>query len=421
MTPQTATAPVLVLNCKIGALAIMRSLGSLGIPLYGVDAEKNAPAFSSRYCRASHVLALDEQRPKEYLDRVMEIGKGLGRKAVLIPTSDELSVFVADHGEALSEQFLFPRNNPRIVRELMSKEAMYGLATRLGVPTAATVFPRTLQDVREYAGSALFPVMLKGILGNRLQARTGTKMLIVHTAEELIAAYKRLEDPEQPNLMIQEYIPGGDDQIYIFNGYFNEGSDCLAGFTGYKLRQFPVHVGCASLGICAWNQEVADLTTGFMKTVGYKGILDIGYRLDPRNGQYKVLDINPRVGQAFRLFLAKDGTDVVRSLYRDLTGERVPQVVPREGRKWLIEDYDIVSSFHYWQEGTLRFGAWLRSFKGVEEGAWFSWKDPVPFLLMVGRLIKHIAVWARKNLGAAMPSAEQRSLEENVPVEESRR
>ena len=411
--------PVLILNCQIGALAIMRSLGSLGVTLYGVDDDKNAPAFASRYCRGKYVKALDEQRPQEYLDFVIRIGKQLEKKAILIPTSDELSVFVAEYADKLSEYFLLPRNDLRLVKDLMSKEGMYELATRHGVPTAFTVFPRTLRDVQEYADGGAFPVMLKGILGNRLQARTGVKMMIVHTKEELVEAYKELEDPDQPNLMIQEYIPGGDDQIYIFNGYFNEQSECLAGFTGHKIRQFPVHVGCASLGICKWNQEVADITTAFMKTVGYKGILDIGYRLDPRNGKYKVLDINPRVGQAFRLFVAEDGMDVVRALYKDLTGQLVLKRPPREGRKWVIENYDIVSSLHYYQEGSLGIGDWLRSFKGVEEGAWFSWKDPMPFILMTARLLKKSAVWLGKRRTRANKNTDSQKHRQKTHVKDS--
>ena len=57
-------------------------------------------------------------------------------------------------------------------------------------------------------------------------------MVIVHSFEELIENYSAMEDPETPNLMLQEYIPGDDDQIYIFNGYFDRSSRCLAGFTG---------------------------------------------------------------------------------------------------------------------------------------------------------------------------------------------
>jgi predicted ATP-grasp superfamily ATP-dependent carboligase len=136
-----------------------------------------------------------------------------------------------------------------------------------------------------------------------------------------------------------------------------------------------------------------------MQSIGYQGILDIGYRLDPRDGRYKVLDINPRVGQAFRLFVAENGMDVVRSLYLDLTAqEQIQPIIPREGRRWVIEDYDIISSFHYSQEGSLRFGEWIRSFKGVEEGAWFSWKDPMPFLSMLGTLTKRSFSYLMKRI-----------------------
>ena len=68
----------------------------------------------------------------------------------------------------------------------------------------------------------------------------------------------------------------------------------------------------------------------------------------------------------------------------------------REGRRWLIEDYDLISSFHYYQEGTLTLGQWLRSFAGVQEGAWFNWRDPAPLLLMVKKLAGRAWQWLMK-------------------------
>ena len=70
--------------------------------------------------------------------------------------------------------------------------------------------------------------MLKGISGNRLHERTGRKMVIVDSPNELLRLYHEMEDPADPNLMLQEYIPGGDDVVWMFNGYFNHDSDCLS-------------------------------------------------------------------------------------------------------------------------------------------------------------------------------------------------
>jgi D-aspartate ligase len=390
MNIQDTQTSVVILNCKLGGLSIMRSLGSQGIALAGVDSDGSAPGFQSRYCQKKFIKSFHGSSREEYLSYLLQVGKRLGKKSVLIPTSDDLAVFVAEYASELSAYFIFAKNDPALVRTLISKQGMYELARKHGIPTAFTVFPRSIYDVVTYAQGASYPVMLKGIDGNRLHARTGKKMIIVNSKDELIRNYTALEEPHSPNLMIQDYIPGGDDQIYIFNGYFNERSECLAAFTGHKIRQYPVHVGCASLGVCTWNIEVAEMTTEFMKAIGYRGILDIGYRLDHRDGKYKVLDINPRIGQAFRLFLAEDGLDVAMALYMDLTGQQIATVVPKEGRRWIIEDYDLESSLKYHKEGILTFRGWVKSFKGIEEAAWFNWKDPFPFLVMCSGLVKKV-------------------------------
>lgn len=400
------STPVVVLSCKLGGLSIMRSLGSLGVTLHGVDADRHSPGMLSRYCRGKFFGDLDERHPERLLELLHQAARKIGQQALLIPTSDETAVFVAEYASELGGEYLFPRNSPELIKNLMSKKGMYHLARKHGIPTPVTEFPENLGDVKAYLEQARFPVMLKAIFGNRLQQRTGKKMVLVHTADELISNYKWLEDPENPNLMLQEAIPGGDDQVYIFNGYFDQNSQCLSPFTGHKIRQFPIHVGCASLGACTWNKDVALITTDFMKTLGYRGILDIGYRLDPRDGQYKVLDINPRIGQAFRLFVAENGLDVCRDMYLDLTGQPRYPAVPIEGRRWLIEDFDVISTYDYFREGSLTFSEWISSFQRVQEGLWFSWKDPWPFLKMGLGLIKQAAASLLKRIGFARTSAQ---------------
>jgi predicted ATP-grasp superfamily ATP-dependent carboligase len=393
------STPVVVLNCGLGALSIMRTLGYLGVSVYGVTSDPRAHALRSRYCRQRFVLP-DERASGAALARsLLDLRRNFEKKPILIATSDETAIVVADAYDELAEAYLIAQNGGSIVAALADKMTMFGLARKHGLPAPQTLLPRTLEEAKAYAATASYPVMLKGAMGNRLYARTGKKMVFVHSAAELLEQYQLLQDPDQPNLMIQEVIPGGDDEVYIFNGYFDRNSDCLVGYTGRKIRQFPVHVGCASLGECCWVQEVADLTTTFMKKVGYRGILDIGYRKDPRDGRYKVLDINPRVGQAFRLFVSDNDLDVVRALYLDQTGQPVPvDSARREGRRWIIEDYDLISSLDYFREGSLSFSNWARSFKRLEEGAWFSLKDPLPLIDMLGRLAVQAFRWIRKRV-----------------------
>jgi predicted ATP-grasp superfamily ATP-dependent carboligase len=119
-----------------------------------------------------------------------------------------------------------------------------------------------------------------------------------------------------------------------------------------------------------------------MKAIGYRGILDIGYRYDRRDGQYKVLDVNPRIGCTFRLFTTTNGMDVARALYLDLTGQPVVPGQVADGRKWIVEDFDLLSAVKSRRDGALKLKDWVKSFRGVEEAACFALDDPLPFLLM---------------------------------------
>ena len=126
---------------------------------------------------------------------------------------------------------------PELIRELSSKEGMYQLAKKHGVPTPEAAFPKSRQDVLEFVSRATFPVMVKGVFASVLLKTTGQKMFIVYSASELLEKYDAAEDLARPNWMLQEYIPGGDDTVWMLDGNFNSRSECLVSFTGKKIHQ----------------------------------------------------------------------------------------------------------------------------------------------------------------------------------------
>lgn len=388
-----ASVPALVLECHHGSLGIARSLGRQGVEVHGVDADTSLPGFRSRYFRGAHAWDLLGAPPEHTVSYLLDLAKKIGTGSLLIPTSDETTAFVATHADELAERFVFAKQPAELIERLASKEGNYHLAQAAGVPVPKTQFPKSREDVNEFCARTTFPVMLKGIEGRRLFDRTGYKMLIVRSAEELLEAYDWMEDPDNPNVMLQELIPGGDDTIWIFNGYFDAEGECKCAFIGRKLRQTPPHMGSTSLGICEPNETVERMTIDFMQKIGYRGILDIGYRFDARDGQYKLLDPNPRVGSTFRLFVGTNGMDVIRYLYMDKTGQTLPETRPRHGRKWFVEESDFEAFTIYRREGELGFVDWLKSFRGVEESAWFAWDDLKPFWPTAWSITKRTIRW----------------------------
>jgi len=347
-----------------------------------VSSNPGSACFFSKYSQRTFLY--DNRGFKENLAReLLSIGRNIGHRSLLIPTTDEGAVFAAEYADILKEHFTFPNQSVELVRSLCSKKDMYYLAQKFKIPTPEAVFPQSRDDVSNFLEIASFPIMLKAIHGWRLLKRSGTSGIIVRTKRDLFEKYDAMEDPDEPNLMLQEYIPGGDDSVWMFNGYFSERSDCIVGFTGKKIRQWPIHRGVTSLGVCLKNETVAKTSREFMQALGYKGIVDMGYRYDGRDGQYKVLDINPRIGATFRLFVSDNGMDVARVLYHDMTGR--PMTIGRvpEGRKWIVEDLDVESSLLCLLDGSLHLKEWFSSYNGIRESAYFTSDDPVPFLQML--------------------------------------
>ncbi len=377
-----------------GQLGIVRSLGRLGVPVWVFKSGPWAPVARSRYVAGSFE-ALTTDTPEHVLARLRQARSTIGRRAILIPTDDVGAIFVNEHASRLADQFTFPDQPPALARQLASKKGMYELCKRLGVTTPGTVFPRNRADVEAFARSTPLPVAVKAIEAGRIRADSGAQsVFIARTVGELLDYYERAENADEPNLMLQEYVPGGAESVWMFNGYFDARSDCLLAFTGQKLRQNPPYTGATSLGICVPNPAVEDVTRTFMKGLGYRGILDIGWRYDARDRQYKVLDANPRIGATFRLFVGSNGMDVARALYLDLTGQPVPGGQAQYGRKWVAENQDVTASLVYWRDKNLTPAEWAASFRGVQEAAWFARDDPLPFGIMCGAgLVRTLRAW----------------------------
>jgi predicted ATP-grasp superfamily ATP-dependent carboligase len=364
-----------------GPVTAVRSLGRLGVPVHLVDESRLSSAALSRYS-TTRVLKVDYPPLSHTVANLCELGESIGDRPVLITIDDVATLFVDEHADQLSRAFRFPRRPTNLPLRLADKGQLYDLCKELDIQAPHTVFPETFADVEALIdGEPTFPLVVKSMDPRVRRQRPGEgSVSIVNTPQELLDLYRPFESLDGQNLMVQEYIPGGPETIWIFNGYFNEDSDCLAGFTGRKIRQYPADTGLASFGVCEQNEYVMETSQRLMKSIGYRGIVDLGFRYDSRDGGYKLLDVNPRLGASFRLFVGQNGVDVLRALYLDLTHQEVPRSSPSDGRRWIVEPLDFWTAQTLVHRGTLTWRAWLRSLRGIQESAWFALDDPVPAL-----------------------------------------
>jgi D-aspartate ligase len=381
--------PVLALNLPAhGGIGLIRTLGRLGVPVYAVNFTRDAPAAASRYLEELIEYNVVGEPAADSVARLKELAERIGRRPLLVTTDDGGEAFVSNNAEELQEHFTFPHQPSGLPTRLLSKRGLYEACLEHGVPTPLCSFPQARDEALEALTTAGYPLLLKAIDVPRFAQRNGIRMFIARSRDEAVAAYDRLEDPDAPNLMLQDYIPGGSETVWEFNGYFDRDSECLFGAGGVKLRQFPVRTGMTSFGALRSRPELEALTIRFAKALGYRGACDVGYRYDARDGTYKMLDFNPRVGMAFRQYVGQGGLDVVRALYLALTNQAVPVDAPAEGWLWWVEDYDARAGVSLVRERSLTLRRWIGSIRHVDEPAWFDRHDLAPFRQMVLRFVR---------------------------------
>jgi D-aspartate ligase len=374
-----------------GGLGAIRTLGRLGIPVYAVHEGRLAPPATSKYLSGGFVWETSGGTPDDpdrLLDGLLAMAERVGSPAIVVPTDDAAAVFIAEHAGKLEDRFYLPRPPAELPRTLASKRGLFQLCQQLGVPCPKAVLPRSRAEVEAFLEDAAFPVVVKGAEPWLLPMGVGVRSTsIVHSPDRLLDLYQRVEEHQVTGLLFQEYIPPEAGEDWFFHGYCDAMSRCLVGFTGRKLRSYPAHAGPTSLGRWVPNEELRHQAEELFQVVSYQGIMDLDFRLDRRDGRYKLLDFNPRLGAQFRLFEDDLGIDVVRAMHLDLTGRTVPSGRPVPGRGFIVENHDPIASWQYRRADGLTLRAWWRSLTGVREAAWFATDDPVPFLMMCVRFL----------------------------------
>jgi D-aspartate ligase len=392
-----------------GSLGVIRSLGRLGVPVYGVHEGPWAPAASSRYLAGRFFWQPHPDDPQRTVSGLLDLASRIGRRAVLYATDDAGAIFLAEHGDALREAFAFPRPPADLPRQLAGKYSMFQLCRDLGVPTPQAMLAWSPGEAAGFAAQTGFPLIAKLTTpwrGTRTASGPPLRSTtIVRTPEELRDVCDRAQAADA-GLMLQEYIPPAPGQDWFFHGYVDQAGHCMPAFTGVKDRSYPAYAGLTSLGRSVPNSRLREQVTAMTAAIGFRGLADLDLRFDPRDAQYKLLDFNPRLGAQFRLFTTGTGVDVARAAYLDLTGQPAAAGEMTRGRRFLVENYDPLGAVGYWRRGELGLGSWVKSLRRVDEVAWLARDDLRPFGLMCARMAwRAMTRHARARGPSALPRA----------------
>jgi predicted ATP-grasp superfamily ATP-dependent carboligase len=103
---------------------------------------------------------------------------------------------------------------------------------------------------------------------------------------------------------------------------------------------------------------------------------------DTRSGEYKLIEINPRIWGWHTLAIAA-GVDLPYLIYQDMIGEKISVRPARQNLKWIRLITDVPTVFLEILKGKMKINDYLVSIKGEKEFAVFEFTDPLPFFAEV--------------------------------------
>ena len=385
----SSVAPAIVLQASYAnGLGIIRDLGRLGVPVLACDSNPRALGFRSRYA-AARLLADPALGEEAFLRDLEALGHQLPQPGVLFPTHDEYIWPVARHADRLRTWFHIPFSGWETMQRLADKEEQLRAAWRSGVATPRTVFIKTERDVTSpEVASFIFPAIFKPAESLAFKRRFKRPVLEIATREALPTVYARVADCG--TLMLQEIIPGGDDELYTVGSYLDAQSQPLALFTGRKLRQHPRQFGTARFAESLWLPDLADAAVRLLTELRFHGVSQVEFKRDPRDGRFKLMEVNARHWLWHALATAS-GVNLSWIAYRDALAQPVRAPQQRDGQRWILTVKDLLASTKEIAHGELSARQWLTSLRGTRVDGVLAVDDPLPGAEAVWRVSRVIA------------------------------
>ena len=384
--PRPATPPAIILGGQLNAVSVARALAAAGVQVDAVGDAKSA-VRRSRACRRFTDLGREGDVQARWLEWLLHEG---APGAVVLPCDDDGVELIARHRRALTGRgYVAFGAHDRVMLDMLDKARTYELARGLGISAPMTVTVKTAADVERCASRFAYPCALKPVHSHHFQRRSGTgiKAIVVRDEAELRERFSRLA-PLGVELLVTEIIPGADDQLFGYHTYLDEHGEPLLHVTKRKLRQHPLGFGTGCYHITDSLPDLAELGLAFLQGVGARGLANVEFKRDARDGALKLIECNHRFTSTNEQIRVA-GVDLALFTYNRLLGRPTPRVTAlRPGVRFWYPMRDLRAGLELRRAGRLSARRWAWSVMHRQHLPVFRWSDPGPTLAQLERRLR---------------------------------
>ena len=368
-----------IIEGHVQGLSNVRSLGEAGIPVIVVD-KSNCIARYSRYCKA--FFYSPDFECNEFADFLFSLGKKEGLDGwLLIPSNDHAVHTISRNRNRLDQIFKTITPELEIVDKIYDKKTLLHIARKVKIPFPATQYFKSPEE--KLSDDLHLPVLTRGRFGLSFYRKMKVKALLAQTEQELhdqLALIASGYDLEKS--ITQELIPSmGFNHTVSFTAYCVKG-EIRCHWVGQKLREHPWKFGTATLAESIDGNVCFESSAKLLRELNYSGVCEIEFLMDPRDMEYKLIEINARTWLWTGLAKAC-GINYALLAYKDINGQ--PVDFPGKyspGLKWINWMTDTWFSLKAMFLGRLGLREYFTAMKGKRIKAVFSKRDPMPSLAL---------------------------------------
>lgn len=340
---------VIVIGCGVPGMAVIRALGNKGLQIIAMTYSDVDIAQRSRYVSEVVRVPHPEKEPGQFLD-CLRSDAARWDGALIIESADHTALVLSRHKKELSQHYRIVTPDWDVFEKFLQKENTYALAAQCGVPHPKSQVLGSLEEPHRNS-DILYPCILKPVRSFEFVDRFHVKNFMVQNDTQLREKYQLCVEAGVP-MILQEIIPGPDENLHKLQGYINSRGDMVGKFFHRKLRQNPPRFGVMRVGVSTERYpQVEELTQRLLCEVNYRGYFSIEFKKDPRDGQLKLMENNCRMPRSGMLATAS-GVNFPWLIYLDLVRNQQVDVTDYKVGTYLIELYTDLSNsiLHHDQE-----------------------------------------------------------------------
>jgi predicted ATP-grasp superfamily ATP-dependent carboligase len=322
-----------------------------------------------------------------FIEALLNYGRHNDGDVVLIATGDTYVELISKHKGILEEHYILPIPEYEMVQKLQRKRNYYKLLEEIKLPHPQTWFPENTEELVSIGREIEYPYIIKPDDTFAFQSVFLRKCFVINSLPELNRAAKRLRG-KKIEFMIQEIIP--NRELYNVSGFYNKNSQPVAVCGWDKIRQYPPDFGSGTCCISKWRPKIIEQVNAFFKTIGYYGIGEIELKKDPRDGIYKMIEVNLRTVSQNRL-AAACGVDIEYIAYLDAIGEPSSQPPQQpEGILWVSDFTDAIACLIQLRRREIGIGEVARYLTQKKVHSVTAWDDPLPALYRLKNMTRYL-------------------------------